>query len=338
MKKLLATLALGLLAVTAWAGEQGMARQYLPNLDRSACEAVRASADFLAGAQLVDDGTEIGWSWEHGGSSLAANQGGLVGLALLSSYEASGDEAHLHAVARYADALVARAKGSHELGYKADIELLARLGSVLGDPVYTETARVLFARHLERAGDGQAELARLLAGRKGTPALVGFDAALGIRAALAVGERGFAYELADAVKQRSARWYRPVSDARFALISAAALVPALESLDEAHYARLLGRLRADLVRAQGESGAWLGNETQLTAYAVAALWSSPEPLEREAAQRGARWLKSTMLRAGSFALFNDYMPEPFVGRVLSEVNAEVLAALMPACRDEQQGR
>ena len=169
------------------------------------------------------------------------------------------------------------------------------------------------------------------------PSLLGFDGALAIRAALAVGERVYAYQLADALVARSAQWYRPTKDLRFSLISAAALVPAMERLDTAHYACLVARFRADLTRLQTAEGSWLSNESQVTAYAVMALAKSPLAAQRDAAKRGAVWLKSTALKAGSFATFNDYMPEPFVGEVLHEVSAEALNALALVCRAEDPG-
>ena len=53
--------------------------------------------------------------------------------------------------------------------------------------------------------------------------------------------------------------------------------------------------------------------------------------QRRAARRAVEWLKSTMLNKGAFASYNDYMPEPFVGQVISEVHAEALSALSRAC-------
>ena len=154
---------------------------------------------------------------------------------------------------------------------------------------------------------------------------------------LSVDDRRYAFELADQVIARSGTWYRPRDDRRFTLVSTAALVSALEALDEAHYRRTIDKMRARLANSQEASGAWLENETQPSAQATLALLYSPQAAEREAAQRGVRWLISTLLEKGSLATFNDYMPEPFVGQVFSGVNAEALSTLASACSLTRSG-
>ena len=325
-----------LLLMGSVAQAEPMALQYQANLERSPCEALSRGADFLTSAQVADEVGRVGWSWKVGDAQPADNQAGLVSLGLLDAHGALGGEAYLHAAERYAESLVARiASGdSAYRAYKPDIELLARLGKLQAQPQFLRAARELFTRQLKRAPDGQTEVARIAAGRKDRLSLLGFDVALGIRPALRVEHRQDAYQLADALVARSAQWYRPRNDPRFSLLSAAALIPTLEALDRAHFAPLLARLRADLLGAQWPSGSWLSNETQLTAYAVLALADSPRAEEREAARRGAAWLKSTALRVGAHATFNDFMPEPFVGAVLSEVSAEAMQALALSCREE----
>ena len=121
-------------------------------------------------------------------------------------------------------------------------------------------------------------------------------------------------------------------------VDKAALVSALEVLDRARYQKTIKRFRADLASAQGKSGSWCNNETQPSVHAVLALMYSPFASERRAARNGIGWLKSTLLRPGSLASFNDHMPEPFVGRVFSGVNAEALTALSAACAIERENR
>ncbi len=313
-----------------------VAKQYQANLSRSSCESLARGADFLASAQVESHDGLVGWSWQAGVEAMAPNQAGLVSLSLLDAYDALGDVSYLHAAERYGEALVDACRRDREglFAYKPDIEFLGRLGKLQAEPSYTEAAQDLFLHQLSRSPLGADEIARIAEGRKSRPSLLGFDGALAIRAALAVGERAYAYQLADALVARSAQWYRPTKDLRFSLISSAALVPALEQLDAAHYAGLVARFRADLARLQAAEGSWLSNESQVTAYAVMALAKSPLADQRDAAERGAAWLKSTALKAGSFATFNDYMPEPFVGEVLHEVSAEALNALALACRAE----
>ena len=74
------------------------------------------------------------------------------------------------------------------------------------------------------------------------------------------------------------------------------------------------------------------------AYAVMALLNSTLSKQRRAAERGVGWLKSTMLKKGAFASYNDYMPEPFVGQVVSEVHAEALSVLSRACSVKSPGK
>jgi hypothetical protein len=258
---------------------------------------------------------------------------GLVSLALLDAYAATGELRHLRAAQRYADGLLLRPRSG--LAYKPDIEVMVRLYGVFDDPAYRRAARRQFERIRARSPSGADEVARIAAGRKGQPALLGYDAAQAIRAALAVGERRYAFGLADAVLERRDHWFRPQRDARFTLVSSAALISALEALDEAHYRARLAPLRDWLAAAQADSGAWHHNETQPTAHAALALLFAPRPAHREAARRGLDWLRSTLLRDGGLAAFNDHMPEPFVGEVLSGVNAEALMALSAACALER---
>ncbi|RLB58018.1 MAG: hypothetical protein DRI34_06130 [Deltaproteobacteria bacterium] len=185
---------------------------------------------------------------------------------------------------------------------------------------------------LSRSPTGADEVRRIWRGRQASaPALLGFDVALAIRAAQVNGYRSYAYQLADAVLASLQQWYRPDRDTRFSLVSAASLAEALRRLDAGHYRGIGDRFRAALLRHQQVNGSWQANETQPSAYAALAL-AAGTPREREAFRRGIEWLKSTMLRRGGFALYNDYMPEPFVGRIISEVHAEALQALSLACR------
>ena len=149
-------------------------------------------------------------------------------------------------------------------------------------------------------------------------------------------ERQYAYQLADEVVRRSASWYLPKDDPRFTLVSAAALISVLETLDEAHFRPTLAKLRAGLTEAQTNSGAWLANETQPTAHAILALLYSPVAEERKAARQGIAWLRSTLLADGGLATYNDHMPEPFVGQVFTGVNAEALSAMAAACALERE--
>lgn len=321
------------LASPSLAGSSGIASQYKTNLDQDSCRAMSRAADFLVAVQKPAKQGSVGWSWQVDRGPVSGNVAGLAALALLSANITSGEASYLAAARRYADGLVA-GKGNWSttnLPYKADIELLARLASATGNTGYRDAARAAFELIRERSPDGAREVSRIAHGRAKTPALLGFDVALAIRAATAVSERRYAYQLADAVLKRLADWYRPAKNPRFSLISVAALVGALEDLDAGHYQSRIERFRNDLVESQQPNGAWLLNETQPVAYAVMAL-AGGDPAQRAAGQKGIDWLRSTMLKKGSYAAYNDFMPEPFVGLVISEVHAEALSALAQACR------
>jgi len=312
--------------------EPPLASQYQPNLAMDSCEATSRAAGFLVASQVRAGGEEsLGWSWVVGGNQVAPNLTGLISLSLLEAHQAAGNEPALRAAWRYAEGRLA-AEADLATPFKPDVELLARLSQATGDPVYLAAARELWSRVVAVSPDGRAEVARIARARAGAPALVGFDVALTLRAALALGEQAYAQQLAEEVIRRSAEWYLPAKDPRFSLVSAAALVPALERLDAARHAPVVARFRRDLLQAQQPSGAWLANETQPSAYAVMALGASPLADEREAAQRGLLWLRTSMLQAGSYAAFNDFMPEPFVGEVISAVHAEALSALAADCQ------
>ncbi len=313
-----------------------MASQYRANLDLDTCKAVERLADFLSDRQvLVSDGS-VGWTWVAGEGKTAPNMAGLVSLALLDAYEVSKKPIHLRAAQRYADGLLVDPLPGPP--YKSAVELMVRLYGYLDDPEYRIAAIDMFERIQTFSSNGAAEVARIERGRGNHPALLGYDVAMAIRAALAVDERGYAFELADSVIAESGSWYRPSDDPVFTLVSTAALVSALEVLDRARYQKTIKRFRADLAAAQGKSGSWCNNKTQPSVHAVLALMYSPIASERRAARNGIGWLKSTLLRPGSLASFNDHMPEPFVGRVFSGVHAEALTALSAACAIERMNR
>jgi uncharacterized protein YyaL (SSP411 family) len=267
-----------------------------------------------------------------GDGNPSANVAGLAALALLDAHQVSGNADYLKAATRYALGLMNRMVefSGDNLPYKADIEFLSRLADLTKNEGYREAARKMFEVIRTKSKTGKDEVTRIADGRKRVR-LLGFDAALAIRAAHAVGEKRYAYQLADEVLQRKSSWYRLSKDPRFSLISSAALVGALQALDAGNYRKQIQRFRADLLRYQQKNGSFLVNETQASAYAAMALTDSTYSKQRRAAKRAVDWLKSTMLKKGAFASYNDYMPEPFVGQVISEVHAEALSALSRAC-------
>jgi uncharacterized protein YyaL (SSP411 family) len=330
-------LSMFLLSPPLFAGS--MSKQYQPNLEMGVCKAMTRAADFLLKVQKPGEDGEMGWSWVVGEGNPSANVAGMAALALLDAHQVSGNADYLKAATRYALGLMNRMVefSGDNLPYKADIEFLSRLADVTKNDGYREAARKMFEFIRKKSPKGGDEVARIADGRK-RMRLLGFDVALAIRAAHAVGEKRYAFELADEVLNRMSSWYRLSKDPRFALVSSAALAGALQTLDAGHYRKQIHKFRSDLLRYQQKNGSFLVNETQPSAYAIMALMDSSYSRQRRAARRAVDWLKSTMLKKGAFASYNDYMPEPFVGQVISEVHAEALSALSRACGAKSSGK
>jgi len=247
---------------------------------------------------------------------------------MLAAFEQAGDPKYLVAAKLYADKLVNKhALAPEVLPYKPDIEFLVRMTEVGGNEKYSNVAKKWFASFMKTSPTGRDEVERVLKGRSKVTDIVGYDIALGIRAALAVEQFVYARALADAVLSQRSKWLvKPTST--FGTISRAALLDAVGSLDKKTYAKAIAGLHSELLAEQGANGAWCSNETQATAYAARALASHSDPGGRAAALRGAAWLQSTLLDRGAWAHYNDGLPEPFVGDVLSAVAAEALNAVI----------
>lgn len=311
-RSLLSTLILAtmLTSASAWAGSQ--------------CRAVHA----LKAAQQPS-----GWSWERSAARVAPNVSGVIATALAAS---PSDCDAREAVLRYADNCVAR----HDRGeflFDPDVEALAAAAKLSNDPRYLEIAHESFQRRYEYAtGEEIVERWFMI---KRDARLIGFEAAAAIRAALAVNEEAKAMEIAAAVIQASPRWAEGsdtrgfLTTSRGAMLEALSMLQAQERADGRTSARKIDRFSRDLVHhlllTQSSDGSWDANNTQATAYAVRGLRSYTDPSAQAGASLGVRWLSGTQLKDGSWATFNDHLPEPFVGEVVHEVTAEVLLALRP---------
>jgi hypothetical protein len=216
---------------------------------------------------------------------------------------------------------------AHQQGdflFDPDVEALGRVAALRQDPKLAALARdALNARY---SGASAEEIVqRWLQVRPA--ALVGFDAATAIRAALAVGERGLAHGLAEAVLAASPRWGEGPGDAAQLATSRGALLEALAMLDADHYHAGMRDLADHLLLTQSYDGTWATRNTQATAYAVLGLQAFGDEGALAAAAHGRKFLRATQLANGGWASFNDYTPEPFVGEVVHEVSAEALRAL-----------
>ncbi len=214
------------------------------------------------------------------------------------------------------------------LPYKADIEFLARIGAAGLDDDATLFAATLFERVRRVSPTGAVEYRRIAAGRATAPEIIGYDISLSIRAALAVGERLYATQLADAAIQNGKLQLTDAGDS-YQVTSAGALVSAIAALERPGDGQILRRVAVSLVRAQSVIGSWAANNTQATAYSVLGLASVPRVTGAPAAvARGKQWLLDNQLESGAWAAYHDGLPEPFVGPIIPLAEAEALAALM----------
>jgi hypothetical protein len=261
------------------------------------------------------------WEWQVGDGVSAPNTGGVVAVALTTSPQSCQvDETLLE----YARARV----DDHQNGlflYDPDVEALVRISERLGRPELRTVAHEAFQRRYEGANPDEVVARWRLMLHRGV--LIGYDAALAIRAAMAVGERQFAIGLADETIRTYQSWCLADDTSGEVTISKGAMLEVLSELDAQRYAKPIEHWTHDLILTQGRDGSFVFHNTQATAYALAGLSRSAEPLAQIAVARGQRWLASTQLRDGSWASYNDHLPEPFVGPRINEVMAEALLAL-----------
>lgn len=293
-----------------------------PGSARAAGSGLTRAAAALASAQRTFPDAAASWAWTGKDKVAAPNAAGLVALGLVRAYARTGDRAALKAAQRWGDARLADLAAWRPL-YDPDVEALAALGKATGDASYTEAARTIFARRWSGA-TGVEALARLKMIRGAQVAYVGYDAALAIRAARAVGADRFAVALARAVV--SAPGVLPAIDEASGLgvTARAALLGAVSGLSDPAVRGAAAEWAADLVAAQGADGSWAFHNTQATAYAVAALASAGEDA---AAAKGRAWLSKTQRPDGLWTTYDDGLPANFSGPQVHEVSAEALLAL-----------
>ena len=95
------------------------------------------------------------------------------------------------------------------------------------------------------------------------------------------------------------------------------------------YAKTIERLGQKLQALQRNNGSWAINNTQATAYALLGLTAAKGYFKSAAALKKARhWLMSSQLKAGGWGIYNDGLPEPFVGENNTLVQAETLQAIL----------
>ncbi|MHB8877133.1 MAG: prenyltransferase/squalene oxidase repeat-containing protein [Myxococcaceae bacterium] len=288
-----------------------------PELEAQLCRAAKAleagQGDF-AGPSGRSRAT---WEWTKGGGA-ADNAAGVVALALGHQAKRCGVSASL---ARYAEARSA-VHADWRFLYDPDVESLALASKVTGDPRFLSIAKEAFERRYGGASGKEIVERWRFNGRPRD--LLGFDAALAIRAALAVGDQAKAKDLADAVI--ASQGFEGPDRSGFLTTSRGALLEALSMLGGAERAKVRQDLMHHLLLTQASDGSFGARNTQATAYAVRGLMRSADEAALSGAARGKQWLRTTQLRDGTWASFNDQMPEPFVGEKVPEITAEVMLA------------
>ena len=312
----------------AWAGSPSVPEQYQANLRTSVSDQLCRGARALEKAQgdfaVAKGKSAATWEWEQGSGAAADNTSGIVALALVRTSKGCGPA---KAFERYAKARAAEHDAARFL-FDADVETLALAGPVLGDTRYRATALAAFERRYSGA-TGREAVERLRMVRSPNKALLGYDAALAIRAGLAVNQDKKAKEIADAVLATPG-WAAGADTEGFLTTSRGAMLEALALLDGAKgkaYASARRDLVQTLKKEQAGDGSFAGRNTQATAYAVRGLAKSGDESAQGAVAAGRRWLRLTQLTAGTWATFNDLVPEPFVGDHVPEVTAEAMLAL-----------
>jgi len=298
-------------------------------------QAARLSEDLERGLIAVLERQceqEAGWSWEVPNGPVHGNLGGVIANALLDLYLRNRNPATWMTLVQYADRLRNQAQAPLDdaalpLPFKADIEFLARAGraGVIEDG--RALSRKLFARLTARSATGRDEYQRIRHGRAAIPEITGYDVALAIRAAAAVGETDYAEQMAALAVADQHHIVRNGDDS-FQALSAGAMLHALALLDLRKFDGAMQESAKSLLAHQSANGAWAVNNTQATAYALLGLAASGLPDTTESLVKGETWLRKTQLRSGSWAAFHDGWSEPFVGPTLPLVVAETLAALV----------
>lgn len=302
---------------------------YAENLRRRPADQVCKAAQALVRAQgdfRTDDGAVLlsTWEWRRGSGLAASNAAGLVAGALARSAAAAPGCATAEALTHFAEARIAEhARG--DILFDPDVEALALSAGVLGQPRYRDAARAAFDRRYHGATGREIVERGFFLQR--SPPILGYDAALAIRAGTATGAIAKAIEIADAALAALPRWGEGDDAQGLLTTSRGALLDALMRLDARRYAKPARDLVHHLVLGQASDGSWSARNTQATAYAVLGLMGAGDGDAAAAARRGQRWLHVTQLRDGSWARFNDLMPEPFVGDVIPTVTAEAMLAL-----------
>ncbi|MDP7037814.1 MAG: hypothetical protein QGI45_01545 [Myxococcota bacterium] len=270
----------------------------------------------------------MGWGWKNNDNTARANLGGVISIALLESYNKDTQPSVWVTLNQYVMHLKKIYLEKSAIPFKADIEFLAKFAKQFDDKNAARLSKELFARIRKISPHGQDEYKRISEGRADKPELIGYEISLAIRAAHALNEVNYAQALADATLAHKAVVIENGND-HSEITSAGAFVYALSLLEQKKYGKTIQHLSRHLQALQRNNGSWALNHTQATAYALLGLSSAKEYMGDHGALKKARhWLMNSQLKAGGWGIYNDGLPEPFVGETNTLVQAETLRAIL----------
>ncbi len=270
----------------------------------------------------------MGWNWNNDNKSPHQNIGGPIALALLKSYEKDPQPTVWITLSQYTMHLKKIYTKNNKIPYRADIEYLALFANKFKDKVAAALSKDFFERIRSITPNGRDEFNRILEGRKDHVDLIGYEASLGIRAALALGETTYARDLANTVISHGAVKIADENNP-YQILSVGSFIYALSMFADKTYQGAIERLAKRLESIQKPNGAWAFNNTQATAYALLGLTGANEAIKSQIArQKALQWLHNSQLKTGGWAIYNDGLPEPFVGPSNTHVQAETLQAIL----------
>ena len=293
-----------------------------------------SSKDVLQGAHYLLElqgasSSDPRWEFDVGSGSVSDNYGGIVAQALLEAFRATKEDYLRQAALAYAEHLEASSlnkKGAFKI-YLSDVEFMVSLSRVTGQEQYEKWAK----RWSKTEVSVKKTVAKLVTARRLSPGLIGFDGAIAIRAALALGDRPRAQSLASEILKHHTTWNVPtLKQIYYAVVSKGALLEALSFLGG--HEKDCERLAKSLVKEQDKNGAWLTNETQATAYALRGLAAHTSKAGEKSLRKALGWLRNSQLSTGAWPVYNDQVAEVLAGSNNSEVHSEALIALIRAER------
>lgn len=300
--------------------------------------ALQAGGDRLVQEQNADGG----WFWYADDPDCGAGAGvscpnisGVTALGLIDSYAKTRDIDHKNAAKAAGDALVARREAAPpcdgisatggDRPYSVDTDFLVQLTKLTGDRRYKANAASWFSCIVEDFPSGADRADERIDRRIGQNLnnLGEWDAALDIRAALALGQRAYALAEALRVIERQPDWDVYDADCEGCeLLGKGLLLAAVHDLrSNKTIQAAMASWQADLLTAQEPDGSWGEGSTQTTAYVVMGLARYGAAGGRAAVVRGRDFLLSMQLASGGFMDGVGFPDEN------NEVTSEVLQAL-----------